>query len=340
MSLHIEKLSVQLGGQKILEDLSLAVKAGEIFTVLGPSGVGKTTLLKALAGLIPSTAQKLTLGGQDLKPLPTQKRPLAFVFQDLRLFPHLTVFSNITFPMKMQGFPKTFWPERVQTLLAEVKLQGFENREIASLSGGQQQRVAIARALAQEPELLLLDEPFSSLDEALRLEMRELLTTLRDKHQLTCLLITHDKNEAVQVSDRLAILSSQGLEQVGTPRELLLEPKNLTVAQYFGAVNVLKGVVKNGEFQGAFTLPVAPQSPQQQAGLAWGILRPDHLSLKGAGQAWQVTERLQQVEFAQVTVQKGTELLCVTLPPQAAFTVGDWVGVHCEPEAIWCLPRT
>lgn len=340
MSLNIEKLSVALGGRDVLRNLTLQVKTGEIFTVLGPSGVGKTTLLKALAGLITSQVQTMTLGGQDLKPLPTQKRPIAFVFQDLRLFPHLSVFDNIAFPLKMQGVPKKFWDGRVKKLLGEVQLQGFEQREIASLSGGQQQRVAIARALAQEPELLLLDEPFSSLDEALRLEMRELLTTLRDKHQLTCLLITHDKNEAVQLSDRLAVLSPQGLEQVGTPRELLLEPKNLTVAQYFGTVNILKGVVKNGEFKGAFTLPVAPQSPQQHDGLAWGILRPDQLTLKAAGQAWEVTERLQQVEFAQVSVRKGTEVLRVTLPPQAAFVVGDSVAVHCEKEAIWCLPRT
>ena len=202
----IENLNVYLEGSCIVKNCSLEIKKGEIFSLLGVSGCGKSTLIKAVLGLIPSYEGKIFLNGKDVSALPPEKRNCTVVFQDLRLFPHLTVGENIAFPLHFQKKSKEKEREIIEELLSLVQLEGFNKRTIESLSGGQKQRVAIARALAQNAELLLLDEPFSSLDPNLRKEMGELLLQLREKRGLSILLVTHDHEEALRLSDRIALM--------------------------------------------------------------------------------------------------------------------------------------
>ena len=250
--LKIENLHVYLEGSPIVKDCSLEIKKGEIFSLLGVSGCGKSTLIKAVLGLIPSSSGKVFLNGRDLTALPPEKRDCTVVFQDLRLFPHLTVGENIAFPLHFQKKNKTEERKIVEELLSLVSLEGFSKRTIESLSGGQKQRVAIARALAQNAELLLLDEPFSSLDPNLRKEMGELLLHLREKRGLSVLLVTHDHEEALRLSDRIALMKEGEILQCGRGEELFYAPKTVYAAKFMGEANFLPGRVERGEFKMPF----------------------------------------------------------------------------------------
>ena len=250
--LKIENLNVYLEGSHIVKDCSLEIKKGEIFSLLGVSGCGKSTLIKAILGLIPSYEGKIFLNGKDVSALPPEKRNCTVVFQDLRLFPHLTVGENIAFPLHFQKKSKEKEREIIEELLSLVQLEGFNKRTIESLSGGQKQRVAIARALAQNAELLLLDEPFSSLDPNLRKEMGELLLQIREKRGLSILLVTHDHEEALRLSDRIALMKEGEILQCGRGEELFYAPKSVYAAKFMGEANFLPGRVEKGEFKMPF----------------------------------------------------------------------------------------
>ena len=250
--LKIENLNVYLEGSCIVKNCSLEIKKGEIFSLLGVSGCGKSTLIKAVLGLIPSYEGKIFLNGKDVSALPPEKRNCTVVFQDLRLFPHLTVGENIAFPLHFQKKSKEKEREIIEELLSLVQLEGFNKRTIESLSGGQKQRVAIARALAQNAELLLLDEPFSSLDPNLRKEMGELLLQLREKRGLSVLLVTHDHEEALRLSDRIALMKEGEILQCGRGEELFYAPKSVYAAKFMGEANFLPGRVEKGEFKMPF----------------------------------------------------------------------------------------
>ena len=250
--LKIENLNVYLEGSCIVKNCSLEIKKGEIFSLLGVSGCGKSTLIKAVLGLVPSYEGKIFLNGKDVSALPPEKRNCTVVFQDLRLFPHLTVGENIAFPLHFQKKSKAEEREIIEELLSLVQLEGFNKRTIESLSGGQKQRVAIARALAQNAELLLLDEPFSSLDPNLRKEMGELLLQLREKRGLSVLLVTHDHEEALRLSDRIALMKEGEILQCGRGEELFYTPKSVYAAKFMGEANFLPGRVEKGEFKMPF----------------------------------------------------------------------------------------
>ena len=250
--LKIENLNVYLEGSCIVKNCSLEIKKGEIFSLLGVSGCGKSTLIKAVLGLVPSYEGKIFLNGKDVSALPPEKRNCTVVFQDLRLFPHLTVGENIAFPLHFQKKSKEKEREIIEELLSLVQLEGFNKRTIESLSGGQKQRVAIARALAQNAELLLLDEPFSSLDPNLRKEMGELLLQLREKRGLSVLLVTHDHEEALRLSDRIALMKEGEILQCGRGEELFYAPKSVYAAKFMGEANFLPGRVEKGEFKMSF----------------------------------------------------------------------------------------
>ena len=250
--LKIENLNVYLEGCSIVKNCSLEIQKGEIFSLLGVSGCGKSTLIKAVLGLIPSSSGSVFLNGRDLTKLPPEKRDCTVVFQDLRLFPHLTVGENIAFPLHFQKKNKTEERKIVEEILSLVSLEGFSRRTIESLSGGQKQRVAIARALAQNAELLLLDEPFSSLDPNLRKEMGELLLHLREKRGLSVLLVTHDHEEALRLSDRIALMKEGEILQCGRGEELFYAPKTVYAAKFMGEANFILGRVERGEFKMPF----------------------------------------------------------------------------------------
>jgi len=203
MELELKRLTVELGGKEILHSLDCRVEDGCFLSLLGPSGCGKSTLLKTVAGILPQSGGEVWMGGRCVDDLPPHRRGAVIVFQDMRLFPHLTAEENVAFPLKMRGVSRQERRRRALELLERVQLGGLGGRRPHQLSGGQQQRVALARALAAQPNLLLLDEPFSGLDEELRGQMRDLVRRLHDETGCTTLLVTHDREEARVLSDRI-----------------------------------------------------------------------------------------------------------------------------------------
>ena len=255
--LSCENLELELDKKKILKDISLEVHSGEILALLGESGCGKSSLLKAMLGLYPLSKGKIFFQGKEIQNLPSHKRGISVVFQDLRLFPHLNVGENVGFSLELQKVPKTERRKRVEELLKLVQLEGYSERRIDSLSGGQMQRVAIARALAMNEKLLFLDEPFSALDPNLRREMGDFLLELQKKENLTVVLVTHDQEEALRLAHRIALMKDGEILQVDEGEKLYYSPVNEYVARFMGKGNSILGRVENGVFSCPyFSFPV------------------------------------------------------------------------------------
>ncbi len=231
------------GDKAVLKDLSLDIYHGEFVTLLGPSGCGKTTLLRMLGGFEMPDQGDVLLQGQSLQHLPPHLRPVNTVFQSYALFPHMSVFNNVAYGLRMEGRPPEEINARVSEALAMVRLQDFADRKPQQLSGGQQQRVAIARAVVKKPKILLLDEPLSALDFKLRKEMQIELKRLQRELGITFLFVTHDQEEALSMSDRVVVMNQGNIDQIGTPREVYETPASLFVARFVGEANLFSGVV-------------------------------------------------------------------------------------------------
>ncbi|MHB1168645.1 MAG: ABC transporter ATP-binding protein [Longimicrobiales bacterium] len=227
-----------------VDDLTLTVERGELLTLLGPSGCGKTTTLRMIAGFEQPTSGRVSVDGRDVTRLPPQKRGIGMVFQNYALFPHLDVADNVAFGLRTRGMRKAEAAERVEAMLRRVELAGYGKRRVQELSGGQQQRVALARALAPEPPLLLLDEPLSNLDAALREKTRVELRSLLKRLGMTAVFVTHDQEEAFALADRIALLDAGRLQQIGTAEELYNEPANAFVASFLGRANFLPAHIR------------------------------------------------------------------------------------------------
>ena len=275
MKLKIENLSSGYDGDVVLKELSLEVAEGEFLSLLGPSGCGKSTLMKTISGIVPVRSGRIFLDDRDITDLPVHKRGTVVVFQDMRLFPHKSVAENVAFPLKMQGVSKIQRLKTAEELLKKVQMDGYGSRKPGELSGGQQQRVALARALAAQPKLLLLDEPFSALDENLREDMRRLVLQLQKEFRMTVILVTHDREEALSMSHRVALLFDGKLSQIGTPREVYSRPANRQVADYFGNCVYIPGTVSGGIFY-ASCISCPADVPDGTYSL---MLRPDCLDL-------------------------------------------------------------
>ena len=255
--LSCQNLELELEKKKILKDISLEVRSGEILALLGESGCGKSSFLKAMLGLYPLSKGKIFFQGKEIQNLPSHKRGISVVFQDLRLFPHLNVGENVGFSLELQKVPKAERKKRVEELLKLVQLEGYSERRIDSLSGGQMQRVAIARALAMNEKLLFLDEPFSALDTNLRREMGDFLLELQRKENLTVVLVTHDQEEALRLAHRIALMKDGEILQVDKGEKLYYAPINEYVARFMGKGNSVLGRVENGVFSCPyFSFPV------------------------------------------------------------------------------------
>ncbi|MDY5801206.1 MAG: ABC transporter ATP-binding protein [Eubacteriales bacterium] len=218
--LEVNGLFVDIKGQPILKGVDFSVKSGELMGLLGPSGCGKSTLLKAVAGILPPKSGSILIGGENMANVPPHKRGAVIVFQDMRLFPNMTALENVAFPIKMRGVPKRQRLEQAEQLMKSVQLCGLERRRINELSGGQQQRVALARALAAQPRLLLLDEPFTALDNELKEEIRALVLELHKKFRTTTVLVTHDRQEAFAMADRIAVMRDGRVMRQGARDEM------------------------------------------------------------------------------------------------------------------------
>ncbi|MET0067442.1 MAG: spermidine/putrescine ABC transporter ATP-binding protein PotA [Candidatus Thiodiazotropha sp.] len=237
--LELSGISKRFDTQEILTDFNLSVGDGEFFTLLGPSGCGKTTLLRLIAGFDRPDAGQVLLNGVDITALPAERRPVNTVFQSYALFPHMTVYENVSFGLRMAGMDRAEIRERVGEALEIVRLGDLSARRPHQLSGGQKQRVAIARAVVNRPKLLLLDESLSALDLKLRQQMRIELKQLQRRLGITFIYVTHDQEEALSLSDRLLVLNNGNPQQIGTPREVYESPRNLFVARFIGEINVL-----------------------------------------------------------------------------------------------------
>jgi spermidine/putrescine transport system ATP-binding protein len=340
---------VKLFGQgnaavRALDDVSVSIRQGEFFTLLGPSGCGKTTLLRLIAGFEGPSAGQIKLDGADITNTPPNLRPINTVFQNYALFPHLTVAQNISFGLEMLGRPKSEIAATVARMLAMVKLEALANRKTAQLSGGQQQRVALARALAPQPKVLLLDEPLSALDFKLRKEMQTELKRLQLETGITFIFVTHDQEEALTMSDRIAVMSAGKIQQIGAPRDIYTRPINRFVADFIGDINILPAKVHAGRaIISGIEFPLEYQGPSSDVSIA---IRPEQLRLTARGSKDSLDATVtRSVYFGtdshiHMTLKDGAEMVArlqTDAGTDSHFQTGTEVGITFAPHSLQVL---
>ena len=340
-------------GFTAVEDFNLSVKKGEFVTFLGPSGCGKTTTLRMIAGFDIPTEGQILLNGKDISKLPPNKRPINTVFQRYALFPHLNIYDNIAFGLKLktrevkyqneagetvtryEKFTKEEIKEKVKHALEVVDLEGFEKRRISTLSGGQQQRIAIARAIVNEPEILLLDEPLGALDLKMRKEMQLELKAMHKELGITFIYVTHDQEEALTMSDKIVVMSEGRIQQVGTPEDIYNEPQNAFVADFIGESNIFKGIMTGnmkvrfcgGEFKGMDDVP--------EGTLVDVVVRPEDVIItkpEDGTVAGEITSVIFKGMHYEVTVESGKYEIVIRTTK--CYSVGEKIGMCLEPDGI------
>ena len=285
----LKDLVMEFGKDRVLDSINLSIEDKKFMTLLGPSGCGKTTTLRIIAGFQNPTSGEVFFDGQKINDVPPYKRQINTVFQNYALFPHLDVYDNIAFGLRISKLPEAEIDKRVGEMLEAVSLKGFENRKVTSLSGGQQQRVAIARALVNRPKVLLLDEPLGALDLRLRKDMQNELKAIQQEVGITAIYVTHDQSEAMALSDKIIIMNKGVVAQMGTPQEIYYHPVNEFVADFIGEANFLKGKMTGAD--GSFAvLDVEGNSLKvpARAGMSKGeeytvVLRPEAATLADEG---------------------------------------------------------
>ena len=335
--IELDTLTAGYGGDPVVAGLSLDVAPGELVALLGPSGCGKTTTLRVVAGLLAPESGDVRFDGRSVLGLPPERRPVAMVFQAPLLFPHLSVGDNVAYGLRMRGVGRRDRARRAAAALERVQLPGAADRRPSELSGGQEQRVALARALVVEPQVLLLDEPFSALDEELREEVRDLVAGLQRDAGITTVFVTHDQQEATVLADRVAVLLDGRLQQVAAPRELYEAPASLRVARFFGTANAFAGVVTGRRWRGGLgELPVdAPDGP----GVL--LLRQEAVRLVGAqdpGLDGVVRRSDWTGTGLRLAVDVGPAEVVAVVDPALAVAVGDRVRVQLPPERCTVVP--
>jgi spermidine/putrescine transport system ATP-binding protein len=327
-------------GVRALDDVSIAIQQNEFFTLLGPSGCGKTTLLRLIAGFEQPTAGEILLKGKPVEHLPPYQRAVNTVFQSYALFPHMTVAQNIAFGLEMRGHPKEKVAGVVEEMLALVKMTGLGERRPAQLSGGQQQRVALARALANHPDVLLLDEPLSALDLKLRQEMRSELKNLQRRTGITFIFVTHDQEEALTMSDRIAVMSKGKIQQLGSPIDIYEQPVNRFVADFIGDTNFVEASVdgRAGEFvhcraAGGLDFLANPTANAAAGARVTLAIRPEKINLKAGGEAGTIAQTVYVGTDTnyELSLADGSRLVVRVqnaVDGRAQFAVGDKVGIQ------------
>ena len=355
VKVEFQSIALAYGRTQVLRDIDLVIEPGEFFALLGPSGSGKSTLLRVLAGFARPQAGRVLVAGSDISNVPPWQRDIGMVFQNYALWPHMTVHDNVAFGVEERRLPKHAIEQKVAAALELVGLKEFGARRPSQLSGGQQQRVALARTIAIEPKVLLLDEPLYNLDAKLRVHMRAELLALQRKLGVTTIFVTHDQEEALSISDRVAVLDAGVIQQVGTPLELFDRPANRFIANFVGTVNMFAGTLRAGAggmvFEspalGALALRGAPTVATGNVEIAF---RPHVVTIAGAGApldgslAWLkgvVAAREFLGEFIRYVVKVGTAEIVADQAHYTeahTFAPGEAVNLGIQPAQIRLLP--
>ncbi len=327
VAVRLDCVSFGYGSAPVVRDISLAVPAGQLLALLGPSGCGKTTLLKLLGGYLTPSAGRVELRGRDVTALPPEARNAGMVFQNYALFPHLTARQNVAFGLEIRRVSRTERDRRVNHILDRVGLSTDErDRKPAALSGGQQQRVALARALVIEPDVLLLDEPLANLDRHMRDQLRGELRAVQRQAGVATVLVTHDQEEALAVSDLLGVMANGRVLQIGPPAEVYDRPRTPFVARFLGAANLF-----SGKHVGSAAAVV--------------MVRPEHCTLNADGCRWSWPGRVAAITFLgadailDVACDNGLSLR-VRVRAMGAATVGERVAVGVAEERVWAIPKS
>jgi putative spermidine/putrescine transport system ATP-binding protein len=328
-------------GTRALEPATLDIARGETLVLLGPSGCGKTTMLRIIAGLeVPDEGGKVLFDDKDMTKVPIEKRNVGMVFQSYALFPNMNVAENIGYGLKIRGVAKDERAARVAELVQLTNIAGLENRRVDQLSGGQRQRVALARAVAIRPGILLLDEPLTALDAALRDRLRGELNRLLRALGITAIYVTHDQSEAMELGDRIVVMSKGTIAQIGTPRDIYFTPRSRFVAEFIGAANIIEASIENGYL----ALPGGRQPIMSQVNLAAAVamVRPESISLVEAGTA-ALTGTVDSVSFnggRQRLIVSGAadKPLAVEVSNMVQAKAGERIGLSIAPEAVRLLP--
>ena len=340
--IDLKNISVKFDDQPVLKNLNLYIRDGEFITLLGPSGCGKTTTLRIIAGFLEPDSGEVVFEGKKINGVPAYKRQVNTIFQRYALFPHLNVFDNIAFGLKLKKLSKSEIKAVVEEMLALVNLKGFEKRNIASLSGGQQQRVAIARALAVKPRVLLLDEPLGALDLKLRKDMQAELKDIQQRLGITFIYVTHDQEEALSMSDTIVVMDGGEIQQIGSPIDIYNEPKNAFVADFIGESNILDGIMHEDfvvEFQGIKCRCVDKGFKKDEP--VDVVIRPEDIDMtlpdKGMlnGEVTSVT--FKGVHYEIIADIKGFKWMIQTT--EKAET-GDKIGISIKPDEIQIMRKS
>lgn len=346
VSIDVNRVIKKYGDLTIIPDLSVSIKNGEFFTLLGPSGCGKTTLLRMIAGFNSIEGGTISFDKQIMNDIPTQKRNIGMVFQSYAIFPHLTVRQNVEYGLKIRNLSKEEMKRRVDEILKVVKIEEYEDRLPERLSGGQQQRVALARAIVIHPKVLLMDEPLSNLDAKLRIEMRSAIREVQKQIGITTIYVTHDQEEALAISDRIAVMEKGVIHQIGSPEQIYARPYNAFVSTFIGHSNLFKASLKKQgstyqlEFKNGFCLEMKNIKEESKEGEVVVSVRPEEFSVSDQGLQCKIMNKTFLGKYTNYFLDFPSEMI---VPNQPSIEYSQDLGhanvIYKEGEHLTLLPN-